>query len=168
MMRSGDRCVSYCPGQPFRQKEWSIWPPPALLIPLALVICSAQGCGARSDKLSVSGEVTLNGAPLDGGSIRFTSMDGEKVVSSGAMVQNGEYQVPQQYGLPPGKYHVAISAPDTKAEPVVRRATPGGPGIPVAPDRIPPEYNSQSKQTIEVTPDGENHFVFNIGGKSAG
>jgi hypothetical protein len=167
MMRSGDCCASYLPSL-LLQQGWSAWQSPALLIPLALMICTAHGCGVRSDKLSVSGEVTLNGAPLDGGSIRFTSLDGEKVISSGAMVQKGKYEVPQQYGLPPGKYHVVISAPDTKAAPVMRRATPGGPGIPVAPDRIPPEYNSQSKQTIEVTPGGDNHFVFSIVGKPAG
>jgi hypothetical protein len=94
-------------------------------------------------------------------------MGGGKMISSGAMVQNGQYQVPQHHGLLPGKYHVSISAPDPKAAPVLRRATPGGPAIPVAPDRIPAEFNSQSKQTVEVTADGDNHFVFNIGGRSA-
>jgi hypothetical protein len=139
---------------------------PSVFVIVALVVCGVQGCGKRSDKLAVTGEVKLNGAPLEDGSIKFTSLGGEAVISSGAMVQNGRYEVPQQHGLKPGKYHVSISAPDPKAPPVMRRATPGGPAIPVAPDRIPPEFNSKSKQEVEVTGDGDNHFVFNIGGQS--
>jgi hypothetical protein len=140
----------------------SIW---ALLFVLSATAVS--GCGPKSDRLEVSGAVTLNGAPLDAGSIRFSSLESEKKYSSGAMIQNGQYLVPQSHGLPPGKYHVEINAPDPKAPPIMVSAKPGGPAIPVAPNRIPPEYNRDSKQTIDVTQDGENHFEFTIVGKRA-
>jgi hypothetical protein len=130
-------------------------------------IVSLAGCGPSTNRLEVTGEVTLDGAPLDGGSIRFTSLHGESKYSSGAMVQKGYYEVPQKHGLPPGTYHVEISAPDANAPPVMVSATPGGPAIPVAPNRIPPDYNRDSKHTIEVTADGENHFEFAIVGKPA-
>src|SRR4051812_38366750 len=94
----------FCWPNPIQCRDCQVWQSPALLFVLALALCSVSGCGRRSDKLPVSGEVVLNGAPLDGGSIRFTSVEGEKVVSSGAMVQNGQYEVPQQHGLLPGKY----------------------------------------------------------------
>jgi hypothetical protein len=127
---------------------------------IALVAC--PGCGPRSDRLAISGEVTFDGAPLDGGSIRFTSVGSEKVFASGALIEDGEYYIPQEKGLPPGTYHLEISAPDTTAPPVMARATPGGPGVPVAVERIPPDFNINSKHQVKVTQDGDNHFVFEI------
>ena len=129
---------------------------------LAMTLLPCAGCGPRSDRLEINGEVTLDGAPLSGGSIRFTSLDTEKIVASGAMVENGKFQIPQEKGLTPGKYHLEINAPDNDAPPIIVRATPGGPGIPTQPERIPPEYNDNSDKKIEVTADGDNHFVFDI------
>lgn len=124
------------------------------LLPLA-------GCGAKSDRLEITGSVTLNGVPLDEGSIRFTSL-GEKRISSGAVVQQGEYYIPQENGLTVGTYHVEITAPDANAPPVMVQVVPGKRGMPTQPDRIPAEYNINSKQRVEVTEDGDNHFVFDI------
>jgi hypothetical protein len=132
-----------------------------LWVVLAPVVCVCAGCGPPSDRLEITGNVTLDGAPLDGGSIRFTS-SGDEPVAAGAMIENGAYKIPQEKGLPPGTYYVDISAPDTSAPPVMARATPGGRGIPVARDRIPPEYNINSKQTVEVSSDSDNHFTFAI------
>jgi hypothetical protein len=132
-----------------------------VLVVAATGIAAVAGCGPRSDRLEVSGNVTLDGAPLDAGSIRFTAT-GEKPLASGAMVTNGQYLIPQEHGLAPGKYHVEITSPDTKSPPVMARATSGGPGIPVARERIPAEYNTNSKHSIEVTPDGDNEFNFDI------
>lgn len=131
----------------------------------SVAMMTTSGCGPRSDRLQVSGAVTLDGAPLDGGTIRFTSVGAEKVTASGAMIRQGHYMVPQEHGLRPGTYHLEISAPDADAPKIIVRDTPGGPGIPTAPERIPPEYNSDSKKTIEVTADGDNVFDFEISGK---
>jgi hypothetical protein len=84
------------------------------------------------------------------------------------MIQNGQFDVPQEKGLPPGTYVVEISAPDTKGPLVVHKSAPGEPALPpTARERIPPEYNSKSKQTIEVTADGDNHFDFDIRSRPA-
>lgn len=121
------------------------------------------GCGARSDRLKVTGSVKLNGVPLNEGSIRLSSVGTEKLFASGAMIQNGEFTVPQEKGLPPGTYAVEISSPDPNAPLVRSRAAPGEPILPpTAPERIPAEYNSQSKHKIEVSADSDNHFEFDI------
>jgi hypothetical protein len=130
---------------------------------LAVVIVLLAGCGRRSDRLAVSGEVTLDGAPLDQGSIRLTSTGSGKLFASGAMIRDGKFHVPQDKGLPAGTFRVEISSPDTTAPPVVYKVAPGEPALPpTAPERIPPDYNSNSKQTIELTTDGDNHFKFDI------
>jgi hypothetical protein len=129
----------------------------------AILFIVLVGCRPRSDRLAVSGDVTLDGAPLDEGSIRLTSTGTEKLFASGAMIQKGKYHIPQEKGLPPGTYRVEISSPDTKAPLVVYKGAPGEPALPpTAPERIPPEYNSNSKHTVEVRVDGDNHFAFDI------
>jgi hypothetical protein len=121
------------------------------------------GCGPRSDRLAVSGDVTLDGAPLDQGSIRLTSTGTGKLFASGALIQNGKFHVPQEKGLPPGTYRVEISSPDTTAPLVVYKSAPGEPTLPpTAPERIPTEYNLNSKHTVEVTTGGDNDFKFDI------
>jgi hypothetical protein len=134
---------------------------------LLAALLGVAGCGPRTDRLEIKGTVTLDGAPLDGGSIRLTSVGAEKLMAAGAMIQNGEYLIPQEKGLVPGTYHLEINAPDSDAPPIMMRATPGGPGIPVAPDRIPTEYNLKSDKTVEVTADGSNEFDFDIVSKPA-
>jgi hypothetical protein len=131
------------------------------VVVIAALTVTLAGCGPQSDRLEISGDITLDGAPLDGGSIRFTSMGGTQI-ASGASIQQGEYHIPQEKGLTPGKYHVEITAPDVKAKPVMVPVGPRGQGVPTQPDRIPPQYNVDSKQTVEVSADGDNHFTFEI------
>ncbi|MGD9633604.1 MAG: hypothetical protein AB7G28_07645 [Pirellulales bacterium] len=139
---------------------------PSLAAAACATLSLVLGCGPSSDRLAVSGAVTLDGAPLNVGSIRFDSAAGQqKVVSSGALVRDGEYYVPQDKGLPPGKYRVQITSPDENAPPVMMPATASGPAYPVAPDRIPPEYNLKSNVTVEVTADGDNQFDFAVPAK---
>jgi hypothetical protein len=134
---------------------------PVCLAVLGVVILA--GCGPRSDRLEVTGSVKLDGLALDQGSIRFTSTGTQKLFASGATIQNGEFIVPQEKGLPPGTYHVEVSSPDTSVPPVVYKNAPGEPALPpTAPERIPTEYSSESKHTIDVTADGDNHFDFDI------
>lgn len=120
------------------------------------------GCSPTSDRLSLSGSVSLNATPLDRGSIRFSSSEGQKLVATGALIRDGHYHVPQEKGLPPGRYRVEISSPDVSAPPVLVRDGPGTAGIPAAPERVPPQYNVNSQQSIEVSADGDNRFDFDI------
>lgn len=130
----------------------------ATLISLPFV----SGCGPKSDRHAVSGKVTLNGAALDEGEIRFASVGGEKASASGTHIANGQYQIPQEKGLRPGTYRIEISAPDN-SKPAASYTAPGQPrGPATAQERIPAEYNTNSKKTVEVTADGDNHFDFDI------
>ena len=133
----------------------------AALASIALGVLLFVGCGPHTDRLEINGKVTLNGAPLDGGAIRFSSL-GEKKMASGAMVNGGQYDIPREKGLLPGSYRVELSAPDESVPPVMVRPPGGGPGSLAAPERIPAEYNENSTHTIEVTAGGDNQFDFDI------
>jgi len=128
----------------------------------------ATGCDSPTGRMEVSGEVSFNGTELKSGSIRLTLMGDEKLFSSGAMIRDGKYLIPREKGLWPGKYYVVISAPDEDAPEIRVRDISGRLGPPAAPELIPSEYNTHSQKTIEVTSDGENHFVFDIMNAGAG
>ena len=126
------------------------------LLPLAIAVVASVGCGAKTDRLPLSGSVTLDSLPLDNGSIHFTSIDSEKLIATGAPIEDGEFRIPGDKGLPPGTYALEISAADPHIPPGALTAT----------ERIPAEYNVNSKQTIEISQEGDNHFVFEILTKS--
>lgn len=121
---------------------------------LFLVLSGVMGCGPKSDLLGVTGEVSLDGTPVKNGSIQLTSLGAAKLSATGALIQDGKYEIPQAKGLPPGKYQIMISSGDDNAQ-------AGGP----ARELIPPEFNANSQKTVDVTVDGENHFVFDIKSK---
>jgi hypothetical protein len=127
-----------------------------------ILLVTIFGCGPHSDRLALSGAVTLDGTPLDSGSIRFSSTGGSKMYAVGGVIKDGEFRIPQDKGLPPGTYRVEISAPDEKSPPKYQRFAPGEPGMMTRPDRIPPDFNLESKHTIDVSASSDNHFVFDV------
>lgn len=127
---------------------------------LAVVAC--VGCGPKTDRLPITGKVSLDGAPLDSGSIRFNSQPGEPLRSAGAMIHNGGYEIPVEKGLLPGVYIVQISSPDTNAPPIMIGGENGSPRFPVAPERIPPEYSEGSDKTVELTRESSGEFNFDL------
>jgi hypothetical protein len=146
-------------------KAWT-WFSGTAIILFAIGLAATTGCGPRTDRLELSGHVTLDGQPLDSGSIRFTSQGSQKLMASGAVITGGEFNIPREKGLPPGTYSVEVSAPDTSAPLVSQPAAPGEPRLPpTAPERIPAEYNEN--RSIEVTVDGDNHFRFDIESRPA-
>jgi hypothetical protein len=134
--------------------------------PLLLLAVALAGCGPHTDRLPVSGQVILDGAPLDSGSIRFTATNREKFMAAGALIKDGAYRIPRDKGLVPGTYQIEISAPDDKS-PLVMTPVGNGRSTLLAKERIPPEYNTKSSQKVKVTADGDNKFDFNIASKPA-
>src|SRR5712692_7793236 len=85
------------------------WPAHLLVCALAVPACSSSYKG----RMEVSGTVTLEGSPLKQGMVRFVPLD-KQDTESGSPITDGEYKVPQDKGLKPGKYLVQISSGDGK------------------------------------------------------
>lgn len=135
----------------------------ALVLPiLGLVLLGAfWGCSRNpQNRQAVSGSVTLDGAPLAQGSIRFQA---EKAggIGSGALVTDGQYSIPTDKGLTAGKYKVMIFASKPGSGGPAAGALPGDPAPPAG-ELIPPEYNVKSDKFIEVTADGPTQFDFSV------
>ena len=136
--------------------------PTGVVFPL-VVAAGVAGCGPANprDRLPVSGTVTLDGAPLDQGSIQFRPYEREDGVGSGAMIKNGKYEIPVLKGLPVGKYRVRINS--ARADESALPPESGGfmAGRPTV-ERIPAKYNRNSEEIIEVTAGGPNEFNYEI------
>ena len=131
---------------------------PAFLTALAAV---ALGCtGDPRGRLPVRGAIRLHGAPLEQGSIQFLPTADDQHFATGAMIRDGEYTVPATHGLPPGTYRVLVTSPEPPAAgaPIL----PGSENVPVLKDRVPAEYNTGSRVTVEVKAGQDNRFDFDI------
>jgi hypothetical protein len=109
------------------------------------------GCSKSDKRVSVAGNVTFKGAPLDQGTIQFIPM-GPEGSPGGSVISGGQYSIPAEQGLAPGKYRVVIRSGE--AGTIETPAMPGESGPP-AKERIPPEYNrdSEKKPVIkEISP----------------
>ena len=127
---------------------------------------SSVGCSNNSSgRFEVQGEISLNGTPVEAGTISF-SPQGENKDSRAAMpFQGGRYEIPVEKGLVPGKYLVQIFAEPVESESIPPEQLIMNEGRtnfrpPVQP--IPAKFNTKSDQIVEVTADGENEFNFPI------
>ncbi len=112
------------------------------------------------NRQAISGKVTLDGAPLDHGTIEFSPHRQQGGIGSGALIDNGRYAIHAKKGLPPGKYLVRLFSVE---KPVDSFATEPGPGIgKPGKDRIPARYNVHSDIVVEVTDSGSNKFDFDV------
>lgn len=143
-----------------------IWPSAAVFV-ASVVLAIAAGCGGgRPGGVPVEGTVTVDGVPLEAGTISFLpdgDTPGPKVA---AAVTDGRFRLPAAAGPPGGLYRVEIvaespAAPASDAEP-----TPAGlaalrrnPPPPVEP--LPAEYNSAS-ELRRLLGDGENRLDFDL------
>ncbi|MCI0380688.1 MAG: hypothetical protein L0215_24145 [Gemmataceae bacterium] len=121
------------------------------------------GCSS-DNRCEVSGTVTLNGKNMDQGAIMFVSVAEKGGNQVSALINNGNYKIPREGGLQPGKYRVAISSPDGKTpDPVAAPDAPPGPtGNFSSKERVPAKYNTESQIEIEVKQGEPNKFDFPI------
>jgi hypothetical protein len=130
----------------------------SLLIVLFLISGCSKGDPLRRQALT--GEVKLAGQLLDHGTIQFEPMD-ENGIATGGQIESGRFAIARQIGLPAGQYRVMIFAPEGGGE--VRDELPGeSDAAPLAKERIPEKYNTQSRETVDVSDTKKNHFVFDI------
>jgi hypothetical protein len=135
----------------------------ALVLILSLL---GSGCG-EGDELpreAVSGTVTLDGKPLEKGTIQFTpAAQGSQgaAVQGGGMIESGKYSIPRDRGLVPGGYQVAIFSGGS-GKPAIGPNGPVTGGPSPAKETIPAKYNAQSKLKAEVKKGGPNDFPFDL------
>ena len=128
----------------------------------AIALGTLSGCGDPRNRQEITGEVKLQGQPVEEGVINFAPLDGQET-GDGAQIVKGKYRIPKEKGLSPGKYRVAIYAGNGVSG--AGDASPDSPNagkrLPRG-ERVPPDYNTRSKVVKEVTKGGPNKFDFDI------
>lgn len=132
-------------------------------------ICTAliffAGCTGGVDgpaRGSVEGEVTLDGTPVQNGSIVFIPSSGTSGPSAGGTISQGKFSIAQNKGPVVGKYMVQIRASE-KTGKSVPAGSPFPPGtmIDETIEIIPKKYNTESELEREIVA-GNNPFDFQL------
>lgn len=128
---------------------------------LGIVLC---GCGGGSDyegptRFPLSGKVTFDGQPIDGGSIAFLPQGGTGR-PAGGLITNGAYSIPEGQGVPEGAYRVEILWGRPTGNKILD-AEDTGEMIDETAQVIPARYNSNSELTANVAA-GTTTFDFDL------
>lgn len=134
-------------------KNWLPTHSPGVVAGCALAVWMLSGCGwgGGGGLGQVRGTVTLDGNPLPGAEVLFTSEEGEGRAPKGRTDEAGRYELKMsldQRGAPPGHYKVWISTGEAG-------------GTELIPERVPSQYNHNSELTADVTP-GRNTIDFEL------
>ncbi len=102
-------------------------------------------CGCGPSAGTVSGNVTLDGRPLEQGIISFSAAEGTAPPVTADIV-GGKYSAE----MIAGKKHVQLSA--SKVIGTRKNDSPGAPPDEILEEQIPPKYNSESQLSLDVKP----------------
>jgi hypothetical protein len=135
---------------------------------LLLMASAAGGCMSepepvdRIPRVAVSGKVTFDGNPLSAGKIQFQPIGTEPAPIAVGDIEDGRFSIDRSGGPSPGKYRVIISS---RTAPKIREGQEPG-GTPKGePEKIPKQYNTQSKLEVDIAPNGPLTFEFPLSKK---
>ena len=117
----------------------------------SLLFCA--GCTPQA--ATVSGQVTLDGAPLDDANISFVPRDGGQKQAGWATISGGHYAIPETSRLGTGAFRVEIRALRATGE------KSSDPSMIPSKEIIPPKYNTRSELSAEIKP-GPNRADFSL------
>lgn len=136
-MRSIDRCSN------------GRWRSASLLA--VLLLLGLAGCDGPKTVAEVSGQVTVDGTPLDNGAITFYPVAGGSVKaaqSAGATIgAEGRYQAE----IAPGRYRVEITSSRVIGQRKVYEGMADSPLEDIREEILPPEYNTKSTLTQDIS-----------------
>jgi hypothetical protein len=110
-----------------------------------MLALACAGCKSDSSQGTVHGTVTLDGAPLASGIVRFVPADG-RTATSDATIADGKFTA----NVPVGEKRVTISAPKVVGKRKMYE-TPDSPMVDVIEELLPARYNLRSELSITVS-----------------
>ncbi|MDR0705477.1 MAG: hypothetical protein LBF88_10885 [Planctomycetaceae bacterium] len=137
------------------------------LIFTLLLLPIVAGCSNNNPqgRVAVRGEVTLDGKPLEQGSILFSSVAGTTpMVAAGSLIKNGKFSLPAEKGLIPDQTY-SVQFRSVEEIPGTRKKTTEDPtGLMGIQTRsiLPRRYGVESKETVTATKKSPNVFQFEL------
>jgi len=120
-------------------------------IGLAYLVCDYYHLLAGEPVYSLQGRICLRGRPLPKGTIHFIPVESEHNKNAGGTIVNGDYVVPKQYGLAPGKYQVQVSSLRYQEVARMLEAQRDGEEVVEIKEEVPDRYNAKSEIYIDLT-----------------
>lgn len=111
------------------------------------------GCSESTTHGVVNGSVTLDGKPLEEGTVRFVPIEGESQTAS-AMITDGKFESE----VPVGKVRVEYSAPKVMGKKKMYQ-TEDSPTVDIVGELLPERYNVRSEVVLSVEPGQNAHEI---------
>ena len=125
--------------------------PAAACIAALLLLTAAMGCtDDAGGRIGFEGRVTVDGNPLEKGSISFRPMKGTSGPTAGGSIIDGKFAIEPKDSLFPGSYRVEIRASRKTGKKVKDHTF--GTMVDHWEQYLPEKYNRQSTLTAEVNP----------------
>lgn len=119
----------------------------------AALLMAAAGCGGGT--VSVEGDVTFDGQPVQNGTIGFMPTgEGKKIAGQ---VVAGKYLIPAEFGPTPGAYKVEIHW----RKPTGKKYKSDAGEFDVTEEGLPDKYHDKTELTADVK-SGKNVINFNL------
>lgn len=132
---------------------------------LLLIPAIALGCNrTNTNQGNISGQVQLDGKPVERGSIAFLPIEGTQGAATGGAIENGRYELAGQHGPAIGWNRVEIRSPQKTGRRIPLGFGAGGKMIDEETEAVAPQFNIDSTVKTEITP-GDNHRDFNVAAK---
>ena len=126
------------------------------------LIIMVVGCSAdATNRGAISGHVTLDGKPVEQGSILFLPIDGTVGVVTGGEIKDGQYELPAAKGPAIGRNRVEIHAMRKTGKMVPKGLGGTGGLVEEQAEAVAPRFNAQSTLTVDVKV-GENIADFEV------
>ncbi len=149
-----------------------LWIHGGLLTFLFLSLVSHLGCqqsaSATPDPLrcEISGEVLMDGQPLDGASIAFVSVDTQAPQTATANIIGGRFSLPHTNGPFPGRNQIMILPNQVdEAEAIERSKAAQGKPFSLDQVKIPAAFRRNSKLFFNVSLTGSNRLKLEFDSK---
>lgn len=114
-----------------------------------LLALGAAGCGSGGQG-ELSGEVTLDGAPLEQGAILLTPLDASKGAATGGEIKSGRYALTGKQAPFAGTYKVEIRANKKTGRKVQKAMGKPGELDDELVEAVLPRFNTKTELTTEV------------------
>jgi hypothetical protein len=129
---------------------------------LVVMLLLAFGCGRGATNCgSISGEVTLDGKPIEKGSILFMPSDGVKGTIAGGPILNGRYHIDAVKGPAVGLNRVEIRSMKKTGRRIPKGMGQTGEMIDEEMEAVAMQFNSASTLKAEIK-SGENTENFAV------
>jgi hypothetical protein len=135
---------------------------------MTMSICVLCGCGSPAKdplgRQAVTGKVTLDGKPIDVGSISFQPIAKSGPAASGAVITSGQYKIPAESGLAPGEYRVVILSPESEPKRSADEMM-NNPSATPSKERVAAKFNKDTELKATIKSNSPNVADFAVTGE---